>query len=293
MTQDLKEDEKWPSGAYTIDLTVRNQQKGCRYSRRLEVFALPRTTDPFAGIEASYMYKEGFYLLAHSWTGSDPQRWGLLEDECGKVILDDSIGYITYNSTVINFDQVECHFTASLVCRDVPDKVYTKRAKYMHRSCKDYYDSGMRENGVYSIDPDGPGGIDPYEVTCDMTNGGWTKFTNISNGWHGFPGNNANHYKNRVTDYDRFVALASISDQQKITGVQGASESCCDAYYFLNYNNGCVSGLPCGSKGGGNWGTVIVNINKVWGNAMYKTRFTTDGSVDGGAGTYFVEMWFK
>lgn len=293
VTQDLKEDEKWPSGAYTIDLTVRNQQKGCRYSRRLEVFALPRTTDPFAGIEASYMYKEGFYLLAHSWTGSDPQRWGLLEDECGKVILDDSIGYITYNSTVINFDQVECHFTASLVCRDVPDKVYTKRAKYMHRSCKDYYDSGMRENGVYSIDPDGPGGIDPYEVTCDMTNGGWTKFTNISNGWHGFPGNNANHYKNRVTDYDRFVALASISDQQKITGVQGASESCCDAYYFLNYNNGCVSGLPCGSKGGGNWGTVIVNINKVWGNAMYKTRFTTDGSVDGGAGTYFVEMWFK
>lgn len=293
VTNDFKEGDKWPSGIYTIDLTVKNRSKGCRHSQRLEVLALPRTIDPFAGIANSYMYKNGFYLLAHRWTGSDPQHWELLEDECGKVIINDSTGFITYNSTVIDFDQVECHFTASLVCREVPDKVYTKRAKYMHRSCKDYYDSGMRENGVYMIDPDGPGGVAPYEVTCDMTNGGWTKFADISNGWHGFPGHSANHYKNRVTNHDRFVALASISDQQKITGVQGASESCCDAYYFLNYGNGCVSGLPCGSKGNGNWGNVIVNINKAWGNAMYKTRYTTDGSVNSGGGTYFVEMWFK
>lgn len=293
VTGDFKVGERWPSGGYTIDLTIRNQHKGCRHSERLEVVTLARTIDPFAGIEDSYMYKDGFYLLAHRWTGNDPQHWGLLDDECGRVVIDDSIGYITYNSKIINFEQVECHFTASVVCRDVPDKVYTKRAKYMHRSCKDYYDSGMRENGLYFIDPDGPGGVDPYEVTCDMTNGGWTKFTDISNGWHGFPGNNANHYKNRVTNYARFVALASLSNQQKITGVQGSSESCCDAYYFLNYNNGCVSGLPCGNKGNGNWGNVIVNINKVWGNAMYKSRFTTDGSVNGGGGTYFVEMWFK
>lgn len=293
VTNDFKESDKWPSGIYIIDLTIRNQHKGCQYSQRLEVLALPRTIDPFAGIEASYMYKDGFYLLAHCWTGNDPQQWELLEDECGKVIINDSIGYITYNSNAINFDQVDCHFTASLVCREVPDKVYTKRAKYMHRSCKDYYDSGMREDGVYTIDPDGPGGIDPYEVTCDMTNGGWTKFTDISNGWHGFPGNSANHYKDRVTNYARFVALASISDQQKITGVQGASEACCDAYYFLNYNNGCVTGLPCGSKGSGNWGNVIVNINQVWTNAMYRTRYTTDGSVNSGGGSYFVDMWFK
>lgn len=293
VTGDLKEGDSWPSGIYTIDLTVRNRNKGCSYSERLEVFALPRTIDPFAGIEDSYMFKNGSNLLAHRWTGSDPQQWDLVEDECGRVIIDGSTGSITYNSNLVNFDQVDCHFTASLVCREVPDKVYTKRAKYMHRSCKDYYDSGVRVDGVYMIDPDGPGGVEPYKATCDMTNGGWTKFTDISNGWHGFPGNNASHYKNRVTNYNRFVALASVSNQQKITGVQGSSESCCDTYYFLNYNNGCVTGLPCGNRGNGNWGNVIVNINKAWGNAMYKSWFTTDGSVNGGGGTYFVEMWFK
>lgn len=293
VTNNFKENEKWPSGIYTIDLTVRNQQKGCPYSQRLEVLALPRTIDPFAGIEDSYMFKDGRYVLAHCWTGNDPQQWELLEDECGRVLMNDSMGYISYNSVVVDFNQVECHFTASLVCRDVPDKVYTKRAKYMHRSCKDYYDSGMRKNGQYMIDPDGPGGVDPYEVTCDMSGGGWTKFTDITYGWHGFPGHSQNSLKNRVTNYSRFVALASISNQQKLTGVQGASESCCDTYSFLNYDNGCVSGLTCGSKGNANWGTVIVTFNKAWRNAMYKTRFTTDGSVNNGAGSYFVEMWFK
>ncbi len=29
-------------------------------------------------------------------------------------------------------------------------------------------------DGIYEIDPDGPGGGDPFEVTCDMSGGGWT-----------------------------------------------------------------------------------------------------------------------
>lgn len=293
VTNDFKEEEKWPSGIYTIDLTIRNQNKGCQHSQRLEVLALPRTIDPFAGIEDSYMFKNGFYVLAHRWTGQDPQYWDLLEDECGRVIINDSTGNILYNSNIADFDKVECYFTASLVCRDVPDRVYTKRAKYMRRSCKDYYDSGMREDGVYTIDPDGPGGVDPYDVVCDMKNGGWTKFADVSNGWHGFPGNSQNSYKNRVTNYSRFVALASLSKQQKITGVQGASEGSYDYYYFLDYNGNCITGLPCNNSGSGNWGTVTVNFNGIWQNAMYQSRFRTDGSGNGGAGTYFVEMWFK
>jgi hypothetical protein len=46
------------------------------------------------------------------------------------------------------------------------------------RSCAEIraLDPGARD-GVYTIDPDGPGGAAPISVTCDMTNkgGGWTR----------------------------------------------------------------------------------------------------------------------
>ena len=275
-------------------MSVESQNKQCNWSRRLEILALPQTIDPFEGISESYMFMENAYVLAHRWTGDDPQEWHLVEDECERIAIDEKTGKITFKDIVAENDLVECHFTASLICEEFPDRVYMKRAKYLCRSCKDYYDSGMRTNGNYLIDPDGFGGIQPYVAYCDMANGGWTRFDQISAGWHGFPGHNARHYKNRVTDYARFVALASVSTYQKITSVQGTSESCCDAYYFMNYNNACITGLPCGSKGSGNWGDVTVTINRNWSNAMYKSYFTTDGSVGGGnQGTYFSQMWFK
>lgn len=291
---DLKVGDNWPNGIYYVDLSVEFQNKQCNWSRRLEILALPQTIDPFEGISESYMFMENAYVLAHRWTGDDPQEWHLVEDECERIAIDEKTGKITFKDIVAENDLVECHVTASLICEEFPDRVYMKRAKYLCRSCKDYYDSGMRTNGNYLIDPDGFGGIQPYVAYCDMANGGWTRFDQISAGWHGFPGHNARHYKNRVTDYARFVALASVSTYQKITSVQGTSESCCDAYYFMNYNNACITGLPCGSKGGGNWGDVTVTINRNWSNAMYKSYFTTDGSVgDGNQGTYFSQMWFK
>lgn len=293
VTSDLKKNEKWPSGDYTVEIVTENQSKGCLSSQSLNIYAHPMTIDPFEGISESYMFQGNNYILAHRWTGNDPQVWKVVQDDCDRVIIDPQTGAVTYNANTNAWDYVECYFTASLTCRDVPDRTYTKRAKYLCRSCKDYYDSGMRQDGNYLIDPDGPGGLAPYTAYCDMKNGGWTLFTQVSNGWHGFPGNSANHYKNRVTDYTRFVALASVSSQQKVTAVQGSSESCCDAYYFLNYNNGQVTNLPYGAKGNGNWGDVIVPINKNWQAAMYKTRFTTDGSVNGGAGSYFNQMWFR
>jgi len=39
----------------------------------------------------------------------------------------------------------------------------------------DYTYVGSTGDGVYLIDPDGEGGAAPYEATCDMTNGGWTR----------------------------------------------------------------------------------------------------------------------
>lgn len=293
VTSELRRDENWPNGLYYVDLKVSLPDKRCEWSEQLEIIAIPQTLDPFEGIEESYMFRSEGYLLAHRWTGNDPQQWELIEDECERIEIDEQTGIITFKDITVEEDRIECHFTASVTCKDYPDRTYTKRAKYLCRSCLDYYKSGMRVNGNYMIDPDGPGKVAPYSVYCDMANGGWTRFDDISNGWQGFPGNSVDRTINRVTNYDRFVALASVSEQQKLINVQGSSERSYDYYYFLNYYGECISGLPCNVSGGGNWGNVIVPVNKVWRNAMYKSRFRTDGSVNGGAGTYFQEMWFK
>jgi hypothetical protein len=41
---------------------------------------------------------------------------------------------------------------------------------YTNTSCKTLLDAGLSTgNGTYTIDPDGPGGNDPFQVYCDMT----------------------------------------------------------------------------------------------------------------------------
>lgn len=54
----------------------------------------------------------------------------------------------------------------------------TRKFKIVFRSyfnCKDILDDGLADGDkMYTIDPDGPWGADPYEVYCDMTtDGGW------------------------------------------------------------------------------------------------------------------------
>eukprot|EP01052_Picozoa_sp_SAG31_P002848 SAG31_NODE_103_length_25164_cov_12.124317_16_plen_226_part_00 len=47
-------------------------------------------------------------------------------------------------------------------------------------SCNAIRLAGTRENGLYTIDPDGPGGLAPFEVWCDMrtAGGGWALVMN-------------------------------------------------------------------------------------------------------------------
>ena len=43
------------------------------------------------------------------------------------------------------------------------------------KNCADLYEKGIKQNGVYQVDPDGKGS---FKVMCDMTTsgGGWTVF---------------------------------------------------------------------------------------------------------------------
>jgi hypothetical protein len=53
---------------------------------------------------------------------------------------------------------------------------------YLRASCRAYLDAGSSLDGVYDIDPDASGPLAPFQVYCDMQNGGWTLLMKLSAG---------------------------------------------------------------------------------------------------------------
>ena len=57
------------------------------------------------------------------------------------------------------------------------------------RTCREYYENGSCQDGIYKVDPDGNGiGMEPFDVYCDMTNYGRLLLVNAPNsGYTGIP----------------------------------------------------------------------------------------------------------
>ena len=177
------------------------------------------------------------------------------------------------------------------------------------KSCLDYYLAGVRTDGYYEIDPDESGSVNKVDVYCDMTNGGWTKFEYMIDGWDMHPGDMSTKITDRVLSnkQELYLALASISDSQKFDVAKGQSEDNYDYYQFRRKDGTVIyhpdsHGTHCSNTR--TWGehgrTIIyhsgeiIQINKDPNRAFWYTRYDTDCSVNAGDGAYINNtIWFK
>jgi hypothetical protein len=89
-----------------------------------------------------------------------------------------------------------------------------------------YQYSGVTGDGIYRIDPDGAGSIAALNVTCDMTNGGWTSLSAFSTTSTGYSRNGTLTSNDLVTSNSAaYTAIANLSTQQTVN-------------YSVNFNGG-------------------------------------------------------
>jgi hypothetical protein len=112
-------------------------------------------------------------------------------------------------------------FNKALSSEEVISLYNHTKDKYSNISCKSILDHGNSTgDGIYLIDPDGPGGEDPFEVYCDMTTDGggwmavWKNFGGPENASFGSNVSNLTLWGNTST-YNSLVAPYFYSEEAK------------------------------------------------------------------------------
>ncbi len=98
--------------------------------------------------------------------------------------VDDTVDGIDWNCDFNDLTDADGDGTASQAsggkdCNDADASIFYGDGATcgLPESCLDLHDNNSiwaRYDGAYTIDPDGAGGEDPFDVYCDMGNGGWT-----------------------------------------------------------------------------------------------------------------------
>lgn len=162
-------------------------------------------------------------------------------------------------------------------------------------SCLAYFNgdethSSTTQDGTFKIKPAGI----VYDVTCDMLNGGWTKFDRMVAGYMPFPGDGQNVITPRVlaADLVMYQSIAGVSTLQRIVGVAGQSEAGYDKYSFSDADGLDIPGTVLRS---GPWSSSLdIALSKNWRKALASTRFQTDSSTNQGSGASIPSVsWFK
>lgn len=107
------------------------------------------------------------------------RRMGLLLVAAGvpAVVLAVTKPYTFTDGTVISAAQINANFDALYsAVNELQGNNTTGPA-----TCKTIYDANNNAaDGRYYIDPDGAGGLRPFQVFCDMSGGGWTRVDELS-----------------------------------------------------------------------------------------------------------------
>lgn len=104
---------------------------------------------------------------------------------------------------------------------------------------------GAAGDGYYWIDPDGAGGLRPFQVYCDMTGGGWTRVDELSH--FGF-GNYTEAERSQTYNYTLSAAQINAI---KAVSTQGKQDWQCQtlgvglAYPVIGWNNASVVFPTC------------------------------------------------